>query len=223
MGQKVNPNLIRLGITKGWRSRWFSWNNYRKNLKEDFELRDLIEKRLSKAGIEKIDIERRGNSLKIIIFSARPGFVIGRGGEGIELLKKTIIKRLKEIRSPDDPKLELKIDIEEIKRGDMPAAIIAQQMAEQIEKRFPYRRVLKQAIEKVMMSKNVKGVKVLVSGRLNGAEIARTEGLAKGRTPLSTLRADIDYAKATAFNTYGTVGIKVWIYRGEVLQEKSDK
>jgi len=220
MGHKVDPNLIRTGVTKGWRSRWFSSAAYRKNLEEDFKLREIIQEKLSKAGLEKIEVERRGNSLRIIIFTARPGFVIGRGGEGIDVLRKTIEAELKRIRGSAEPKLELKIDVEEIKRGEVPAAIVGQQMAEQIEKRIPYRRVLKQAIDKVMGSRGVQGVKVLVAGRLNGAEIARTEWLAKGRTPMNTLRANIDFAKVTSFNTYGTVGIKVWIYRGDILKEK---
>lgn len=220
MGHKTNSNLMRLGIVKDWKSRWFSLSNYRHNLREDFELRQLIQKRLSKASIERVDIERRSNALRIIIYTARPGFIIGRGGEGIEVLRKVIEKRLKELRGAAIPKGDLKIDVEEVKRGDVQSAIVAQQIAEQIEKRIPYRRVLKQAIEKVMSIKSVQGVKIVLAGRLNGAEIARTEWLSKGRTPVSTLRADIDFAKATAFNTYGTIGIKVWIYKGDVLLKK---
>jgi len=223
MGQKINPLSFRLGVNKGWLSRWFIRRNLPRVLREDYEIRKLLSKHLSKAGIEKIEIERSADSIRVILFTSRPGFVIGRGGEGIENLKKTVEEKILELRGKSNAKLQIKLDVEEIRKVEAFASLVAQNMAEQLEKRIPFRRVLKQTIEKVFSNKDVFGVKVMVKGRLGGSEMSRTEWLRKGRIPLHTLRADIDYSAATAFNTYGTVGVKVWIYKGDVFEEGKNK
>jgi small subunit ribosomal protein S3 len=215
MGQKINPFLYRLGVIRNWKSRWFDMNNYKQYLKKDIELREFLEKKLAKASIEDIIIERSVNAITIIIHSARPGIVIGRAGTGSEALKTEIIKKLKE-------NVEVKLNIIEVRNPELSAKLVAQSIAEQIEKRSPFRRTIKQAIERTMQNKQAKGIKVSVSGRLNGAEMARVEWLSKGKIPLHTIRADIDFAKYNAYTTYGVIGIKVWIYKGEVFdnQEK---
>jgi len=216
MGQKVHPYVFRIKNIYNWKSRWLNRKKYREFLKQDVLLRDLIMKKLSSAGIKDIEIERLANSITILIQTARPGLVIGRGGEGVESLKKELEKIIRQ-ENPKE-KINLKLEIQEIRKPETEAAIIAKSMAEQIEKRVPYRRVLKRALAKIMENKEVKGAKVQVKGRLDGAEIARTEWLKEGRLPLQSLRANIDYAQATAYTTYGTVGIKVWIYKGEVFE-----
>lgn len=187
-------------------------------------VRDWLKKKLRQAHIDSIEIERSPTAMNIILRTSRPGILIGRGGEGAEKLKQEIQKRLK-LAHPKDKapeKRELKLTIEEIKNPETHAAIVGQMVAEDLEKRLPFRRVLKQTIEKVMQSKGVEGVKIAISGRLDGAEMARYEWLKKGRIPLQTLRADIDYAQKEAYTTYGVIGIKVWIYKGEVF-EKDNK
>lgn len=222
MGHKTNPYVFRLGITKGWRSMWVAENKkYKDYLREDFEIRKLIAKRFNKVGIERVEIERSHNALRVVIYTSRPGFVIGKGGEGIEALRKEIETKILSVRGEKDKKLQLKVDVEELRQVETHATLIAQGMAEQIEKRIPFRRVLKQTLEKIMASKGIYGAKVSLSGRLDGSEMSRTEWLGKGKIPLHTLRADIDYGSATAFNTYGTVGVKVWIYKGEVFDKKA--
>ncbi len=218
MGHKVDPIAYRLGITKGWKSRWFNLREFRKNLEEDYKVRTFLYKKLVKMGLEKTEIERSGNLLHVKIFTSRPGLIIGRGGEGAEKLKRDVENIIKKVNITK--KINLKFDIEEVSKPDQSAQIVAQSMADQIERRIPFRRVLKQTIEKVMQQKGVLGVKVAVAGRLDGSEMSRVEWLAKGKIPLQTLRADIDFARATAFNSYGTVGIKVWIYKGEIFGEK---
>ena len=218
MGQKVHPYVFRIKNIYNWKSRWLNRKKYREFLKQDVLLRDLIMKKLSSAGIKDIEIERLANSITILIQTARPGLVIGRGGEGVESLKKELEKIIRQ-ENPKE-KINLKLEIQEIRKPETEAAIIAKSMAEQIEKRVPYRRVLKRALAKIMENKEVKGAKVQVKGRLDGAEIARTEWLKEGRLPLQSLRANIDYAQATAYTTYGTVGIKVWIYKGEVFEKE---
>ncbi len=177
-------------------------------------------KKLAKAGVDKIEIERSGNAVNVIVKTARPGLIIGRGGSGVDQIKEDIKKIVAKGQAVGAPKFEVRLEIEEVKNPDSHAAISAQNMAEQIEKRLPFRRVLKQTLEKILQSKEVRGAKIMMKGRLGGAEIARTEWLAKGSIPLHTLRAIIDYAQATAFTTYGTVGIKVWVYKGEVFDKK---
>jgi len=212
MGQKVNPVAFRLGFTQNWKSRWFNKAKYQQFLKEDFYIRDFLTKKLLKTGLEKIEIERSANSINVVIGAARPGLVIGRGGSGIEDLKKAVKQYLlRKIRMP--LKTDLRLSVEEVKGAEAKAAVVAQSIAEQIEKRMPFRRVLKQTMERIMQNKEVLGAKILIGGRLDGNEIARREWLYKGKIPLQTLRANIDYAQATAFTTFGTVGIKVWVYK----------
>jgi len=215
MGQKVNPVVFRIGHTEEWKSRWYSKKDYKTYLKQDVTLRDFLTKKLAKAAVDRIEIERSANIINVIIKTARPGIIIGRGGGGIEQIKEDIMKILTQGKTGPIRKFELKLEVEEVKGPESRAAIVAQNIAEQIEKRISYRRVLKQSLEKAMQSKEVEGAKIMIKGRLDGAEIARTEWLAKGKIPLQTLRAKIDFAKATAYTTYGTVGVKVWIYKGE--------
>lgn len=223
MGQKINPVSFRLGITQNWKSRWFSEKKYQDFLKEDYFIRAFLMKKIIKAGLEKIEIERTANALSVVIFAARPGLIIGRGGSGIEDLKKDLKNLLhKKIKRPLT--VDLRLSVEEVRGAETKAAIIAQNIVEQIEKRLPYRRVLKQTIDRVAQTKDVLGVKIMLKGRLDGNEIARKEWLRHGRIPLQTLRADIDYASATAFTTYGTIGIKVWVFkRAEDKKQDSNK
>ncbi len=216
MGRKVHPFIFRIGTTNKWRSRWFNKKEYRELLKQDVRLRDFIMKKLNKAAVESIGIERSANLVNIIIKTARPGLVIGRGGSGVEELKQELKKIINKGQTKST-KTDIRLEVEEIRHPNSWAAIVAQDMAGQIERRFPYRRVMKQTLDKVMQDKGIQGIKVQVKGRLNGAEIARKEWLKKGKISLQTLRADIDYARATAYTTYGTIGIKVWIYKGEIF------
>lgn len=218
MGHKVDPRSMRIKITDTWKSRWFArGKKFSDTLKEDSLIRDTIWKRYAKAGIVRIDIERLNQEINVIVRSTRPGMIIGKGGGGIEDLKK-------ELKSALGIKTDLKITIEEAKNVNLESQVWASTLAEQIEKRISYRRAMKTAIEQIMDAGAV-GVKIAISGRLGGAEIARTEWLYKGKLPLHTLRADIDFARATAFTTYGTVGVKVWINKGEVFinQAQNDK
>ena len=215
MGNKINPTSYRLNITETWKSKWFSKTNYVEMLREDIRIREYLENHLRKAGLARIDIERLNDgTITVIIRTTKPGLSIGKGGAGIEELKKKIKSKLK-------IKKELKVNIEEIRDVNMHAAVIAGSIAEQLEKRVAFRRLMKQSLEAVMQA-GAKGIKVAIGGRLNGAEIARTEQLSSGKIPLHTLRADIDYAKATAHTTYGTIGIKVWIYKGDVFERKEN-
>ena len=224
MGQKIKPNSFRLGITKDWSSRWLPPKGriFKSMLEEDALIRKIAEEKVKNAGIDKIDIERTGNKYKIFIRVSRPGLVIGRGGKGIEDLTKLIetsLNKLKKQNNIVEPAV-LSLNIEELKRFDVSANVSAQNIAWDFEKRMPLRRKIKKHLESMMQNKNVKGAKIMVSGRLDGAEIARREQVARGRLPLTTLRADIDYGTATAFTTFGTIGVKVWIYKGEVFAEK---
>ncbi len=212
MTHKVHPKIFRIKTTQGWNSRWLDRKKFSQYLEEDFKIREFLKKKIGKIGIEKIEIEKSPGKLNIIISSARPGLIIGRGGTAIEELKKELTTIL---NFDKESKRELKIEIQEIRNPWFSAALSAQWMAQQIEKRVRHKRVLKQALEKITAQREVKGARVEVAGRLNGVEIARTEFLKKGRLPRQTLRADIDYAQAQAFCTYGVVGIKVWIYKGE--------
>lgn len=213
MGQKINPRGLRVGVTTNWKSRWFSKKEYAKQLREDIEIRRMIESRLRNAAIGSVEIERSSGVVKIIIKTARPGIIIGRGGTGIEDLKKLIKERFFKVR-----KIDLKVEIEEIKISEENAMVLAQNIAEQIEKRVPYRRVLKGIIDQAMEGRKIKGIKIEVAGRLGGAEISRREWLSKGMLPLHTLRADVDFAKIGAKTTYGMIGVKVWVYRGEKFE-----
>lgn len=207
MGQKISPTSLRLSINKDWKSKWFGAKKYPQFLKEDVAIRKFLDKKLKNMSVDKVGIERSPDVLSIVISTARPGLIIGRGGTGIEDLKADIAKLIKR-------KTAVRLDVQEFKNPESSAKIMAEQMTEQIEKRLPYRRVLKQTLAKIMANRDVKGAKVRMSGRLDGNEIARTEHLEEGSLPLQTLRADIDFAEATAYTTYGTVGVKVWIHKG---------
>jgi len=212
MGQKINPKSFRMGINRGWQSRWFNLKEFPILLEQDHKIRKFINEKTKACRVESIGIERKAGDIKIIIKTARPGLLIGRQGQGIEILQKGLAKLLK-------TKIRINISIEEVKHPEISAEIVAQSIAEDLEKRMPYRRVLKQYITKVIQRKEVLGVKILVSGRLDGLEIARNEWLKEGKLPLSTIRADIDYGFAEAHCTYGIIGIKVWIYKGEKFSD----
>lgn len=216
MAHKVHPKIFRIQKLSDWDSRWLDKKNLSENLKEDFEIREYLEKKLKRLGVEKIEIERFPGKIRIIISTARPGIIVGRGGSGIEELRKEIERKiLAKNKKSSLRKKELRIEIKEVKNLWTSAALVAQYIAQQLEKRIPFRRVLKQALERIMSNKEVKGARIEVAGRLDGAEIARTEYLKRGRLPRQTLRADIDYACDRAYCTYGVVGTKVWIYKGE--------
>lgn len=216
MGHKVNPVGLRIGITENWKSKWFSKKEYSKNLRQDIEIRGLVMKRWKNASLADVEIERSAAAIRVIIKTARPGVLIGRGGSGIEDVKNKIQERF----FPGNKKLNLKIEVQEVKNFEESAQIVAQNVADQLEKRMPFRRVLKSTLEQVMKNNMVKGVKIEVAGRLGGAEMSRREWSAKGTLPLHTLRANIDFARATGYTTYGTLGVKVWIYKGEVFNKK---
>jgi len=223
MTHHVHPKAMRIRETADWLTRGFYSQSFPEFLKEDFAIRKFLEKKLAGMGIEKIEIERFPGKVNIIIFSGRPGLIIGRGGEGVEILKKAMIKIISRDRtvkssSKSLPKEEVRIEIREAKDMWSSAALVGQSIAQQIEKRTPFRKVMKGAIEKVMAQKGVEGIRVEVAGRLNGVEISRREWLGKGRMPRQTIRAVIDYAQARAYCTYGVIGIKVWIYKGEKFE-----
>ena len=220
MGQKTHPFGFRLGVTKNWPVRWFLKGKYGKFLEEDEAIRTVIRSKISQAGIAAIEIERTSNSLRVVIRAARPGFIIGRGGKGIEELTKAIEGALRKIRRSKEG-VGLSLNVEELKRSEISAPYVAQQIAWDLERRMPYRRTIKKYLEQLAQNKEVKGAKILLSGRLDGKEISRTEWLSRGSLPLHTIRADIDYGYATAFATYGTVGVKVWIYKGEIFKAVS--
>jgi small subunit ribosomal protein S3 len=212
MGQKVNPTVFRLGMSEQWRSRWFSDKGYAQLLKQDILIRKHLKKRLAEAGIDRIDIERFRGELVITVIAAKPGIIIGRGGTGIEDLRKEIISKFMEKGTT------LKINIQEVDNPNLSAGNILQTCIVDIEKRIPFRRIMKQNIDKVLKA-GAQGVKIGMAGRLNGAEIARRETLTQGKIPLHTLRGDIQYARGTAHTTYGTIGIKIWIYKGLYFPE----
>ncbi|MDP3953355.1 MAG: 30S ribosomal protein S3 [bacterium] len=217
MGRKINPISYRLGINKDWDSRWMaSGEDYRKYLKEDEAIREIIEEKISKAGIDRVEIERTPGQYKVTIRAARPGIVIGRGGKGIEDLANAIQKRIGRVSTP------LNVNVEEVKRTEVSASVMAQNIAYDLERRMRYRRVMKRHIDIAMQNREVEGIKIKLAGRLNGAEIARSEQLKKGRLPLTTIRANIDYGTTVAATTYGSIGIKVWLYKGEIF-DKNEK
>jgi len=209
MGQKVNPNGIRLGINRTWSSRWFSNYDYAKFLHQDLEIKKFVGQKLKNASISKINIERAAKKLRITIYSSRPGIIIGKKGADIESLKNKLSKL---------SNLEVFLDIKEVRKPEVEAKLVAENIATQLEKRISFRRAMKKAVQSSMRL-GAKGVKVVCSGRLGGAEIARTEKYHEGSVPLHTLRSDIDYATAEAETTYGICGIKVWINKGEILNK----
>ncbi len=216
MGQKVHPIGLRVGIIKNWSSRWLNIKDYKNYLKEDYRIRKFVLDTLGRpAAINRVDIERSHNMMNIIIHTARPGLLIGRGGTGIEDLKRVLEQKVLKARKGK----EMRIEIQEIRNPTAHARIVAIGIAEQLERRLPFRWIMKQALEKTMANtKEVKGAKILVKGRLGGKEMARTEWMREGQMPLHNLRADIDYAYINANTTWGVIGVKVWIYKGEVFE-----
>lgn len=215
MGHKVNPKILRIGITTDWRSCWFGGKKYSDLLQQDIKLRRAVMKKWRNAAVADVEIKRNLGSIHVIVKTSRPGVIIGRGGDGISNLIDFIKKDVFAGKNYD-----VKVDVLEIKQFEESAALVAQNVVEQIEKRMPFRRVLKGTLDQVEKNKNVKGVKIQISGRLNGAEMSRSEWLSKGAIPLHTLRADIDFARDTARTTYGAIGVKVWIYKGEIFSDK---
>lgn len=216
MSHTVHPYAHRLGIIRDWKSRWFGvGRDYRTALKADVLLRQYLEERLRGFYVASIEMERGPKTMRIIIKTSRPGMIIGRSGEGSERLRKDILAftRKKKLALPK----EFKLDIEEVRSPESNAKLVSFMIVEGLEKRLPYRRVLKQVLDKVMANRDVKGVRLLIGGRLGGADIARSEELKRGRVPLQTFRADIDFARERAHLPYGDLGIKVWIYRGEIF------
>ncbi|RJQ36009.1 30S ribosomal protein S3 [Candidatus Parcubacteria bacterium] len=228
MTHRVHPFVFRLGETTTWKSRWFNLKKFPALLREDTLLREWLWKRLAGMRVSSIEIERSPNTVTIIIKTARPGILIGRGGEGIERLRRDIERELRRIARrfkvrPAAEKRELKLTIEEVRSPEIDARIVGEEIKEDIEKRVRFRRILKQAVERVMSHREVQGVKIMLSGRLDGAEMSRTEWAKRGRIPLQTLRANVDYALVEALTTYGTIGIKVWIYKGDVFEKAEQK
>lgn len=209
MGQKVNPHGFRVGVIEGWESNWYADKDYQKFLLEDIKIREFIKDKLFLSGISKVDIERTSNKARITIYTAKPGMVIGRQGSNIELLKNDLKKMTA---------ANIDINIQEVKQPDMDATLVAENIASQLERRIAFRRAMKQAVGRTMRL-GAKGIRVRLGGRLGGAEIARAESYREGSIPLHTLRANIDYGTAEAHTTYGRIGVKVWIYKGEVLPE----
>ncbi len=214
MGRKVHPIGFRLNVTKSWEGRWFAkGKDYRDNLKQDFQIRDLIHKDAQKAGVSRVEVERFPGKVKVIVFTAKPGILIGRKGESVKKVRQ-------DLEALTGKKIDL--EIKEIKAPDTDALLVAENLAGQIERRVSYRRAMKRALQQATRQ-GAQGIKVEVQGRLSGAEMARSVWLREGRVPLQTLRADIDFARAEALTTYGRIGVKVWVYRGEVLPETEEK
>lgn len=214
MGQKVNPNILRVGIIRSWDSKWFAnKRNYAKMVHQDIQVRKLIELRLADAAVSRIEIHRSAGKVNVFIHSAKPGVIIGRQGASIDTLRDELKKKFHE---------DFTLNIKEIKKPTLDAKLLADSIAQQIEKRVSYRRAAKMAVDKALES-GAQGAKIFLAGRLNGVEIARSEFFASGKIPLHTLRADIDYACIHAKTAYGTIGIKVWIYKGDIFKKRSDK
>ncbi len=209
MGQKVNPHGLRLGIIRDWDAKWYADRNFSKFLHEDLDIRSFIKKRFSIAGVDRVEVERAANRIKLSIHTARPGMIIGRRGSEVDSLKQDLEEKTGK---------KVSINIVEVKKPEINAQLVAENIAAQIEKRISFRRAMRQAVQRAMKL-GAEGIKVQCSGRLGGAEMSRREGYNEGKVPLHTLRADIDYGFTEAFTTYGQIGIKVWIYKGEVLPE----
>lgn len=219
MSHTVHPYSHRLGIIRDWKSHWFSMDKkYKEFLRADITVREFLEKRLRGMYVSAVELERSQKTFRIVIKTSRPGMIIGKSGEGAVKLKTEILKLLH--REKISMTQGLKLDIEEIRSPESNAAIVAQMVAEGLEKRMPFRRVMKQTIEKVMANRDVKGVKIYLGGRLGGADMARSEELKRGRIPLQTFRADIDFARDKAHMTYGDIGIKVWVYKGDIFDKE---
>ncbi len=220
MTHTVHPYAHRLGIIRDWKSRWFakSPSEYRTNVIVDSMVRRFLKKRLRGMFVTSVEIERAQNALRVLIKTSRPGLVIGRGGEGSTKLTKEIEKVIQKVRGA--PKMSVRLDIEEVRSPESQAPVVAYMVAEGLEKRQTFRRVLKQTVEKVMANRDVQGVRISIGGRLGGAEMSRTEEIKRGRVPLQTLRADIDFAREQAYLPYGVIGVKVWIYRGDIFADE---
>ncbi|PKM91260.1 30S ribosomal protein S3 [Candidatus Falkowbacteria bacterium HGW-Falkowbacteria-1] len=219
MGKKINPKIIRMGITRTWPSTWFSaGNDYIRQTRQDVLMRKYILKEFREAGVDRVEISRNSGKIAVDVYTAKPGIIIGRGGNGVEELKKNVHKKF--LSNPMKIRLgDINVNIKEVENPNLSAQINVQSIALEIEKRVPFRKVMKQALSRVERA-GALGVKIMVSGRLNGAEIARSEKLIFGKLPLSTLRANIDYARGVAHTTYGSIGVKVWVYKGEVFKQK---
>lgn len=227
MTHKTNPIAYRLGISQQWHSRYLPKHtaDMKFMLEEDGLLRAAVAKKFKRAGIEKVDIERSGTVMKVFVHTARPGMIIGHGGSGIEETRRLLTQAVRAYRrkKKTTPDFIVQLNVEEVRKPEISAQVASENIALNLEKRLPFRRVIKQALEKIMSYKEVKGAKISVAGRLNGAEISRTEWVSDGKIPLITLRSNIDYAENRAYCTYGVLGIKVWIYKGELVQARQDK
>ena len=223
MTHTVHPYAHRLGVIRDWKSRWFASNpkQYRENVMIDATIRRFLKKRLRGMYVTSVEIERNRNAIRILVKTSRPGLIIGRGGEGSVKLTKEIAAVAGTVKGA--PKLPVKLDIEEVRSPESQAPVVAYMVAEGLEKRQTFRRVLKQTVEKVMANRDVQGVRIGVSGRLGGAEMSRQEEIKRGRIPLQTIRADIDFAKEMAYLPYGVIGVKVWIYRGDIFEDRKPK
>ena len=222
MGNKIHPTNFRIGVIYNWKSRWLNRKFFKHFLEEDLRIREALAKQYNRSGLGEVEIERSGDNATIIVNTAKPGLIIGRGGAGLTELKKKledIVKKLRLKGKYSTGKWELKLVVSEMKKPESEAKIVAQNIAADLEKRFPFRRAMKSALEKVTAQKDVLGVKINLAGRLNGSEMARREWLSKGKVQLQTLRANIDYAQEEALTTYGKIGVKVWIYKGEIFEE----
>ena len=219
MGKKINPKIFRISVTKAWPSKWFAdGKDYARNVEQDITVRRFILKDLREAGVDRVEIERNVKKISIGVYTAKPGLIIGRGGKGADDLKKKLHKKFLKNFKPSD----INLNIFEFDRPSLSAQITVQMMAMDLEKRMPFRRIMKQTINRIERA-GALGVKIVIAGRLNGAEIARSEMLTSGKVPLHTLRADIDYARGVAHTTYGVLGIKVWIYKGDKFDKQGEK
>ncbi len=217
MSHKVHPIGYRLGINVNWNSRWFDAKEYPQKLSQDIAIREFLTKKLRGAGVERIEIERTKNQISVIIHSSRPGIIIGRAGVGAEGLNKDIVRVIRKAGGGEQ-EAQIKIEVREIRNPEAFASLVGLSVAEQIERRMPFRRVIKRSMERIMMNKEVKGARIMLAGRLGGAEMARREWVKEGNMPRNTLRSDIDFSVQEAYTTYGVIGIKVWIYKGQKLE-----
>lgn len=220
MGQQVHPIAFRLGVHRAWASQWFAKRMFKQYLREDVVLRNFLRERLRLSHVTEIRFERlSGGKLQVTIRTARPGMIIGRGGGGIEEIRKAVQAQLRKIRGTAVPE-EVRIEVQEVRDPDAHAVLLAQSIADQLERRMPFRRVLKRSLERALAARGIQGARIAISGRLGGTEMQRREWAQGGKVPLNTLRADIDYAQEEARTTWGVIGVKVWLYKGEVFKER---
>ena len=217
MSHKVHPIGYRLGINVNWNSRWFDEKEYPQKLSQDIAIREFLTKKLRGAGVERVEIERTKNQISVIIHSSRPGIIIGRAGVGAEGLNKDIVRVIRKAGGGEQ-EAQIKIEVREIRNPEAFASLVGLSVAEQIERRMPFRRVIKRSMERIMANKEVEGARIMLAGRLGGAEMARREWIKEGNMPRNTLRSDIDFSIQEAYTTYGVIGIKVWIYKGQKLE-----